>query len=872
MKKILLLMLLVLPCAVSLAQTYPVVISGRATDQQGNPIPFVSIRVCPATSPGTPCSPTAPIYSDYGLTNQLPNPTTADQFGNFAVYAAPLSYPGLYVVQFTTPQGQTFSYPWNGTAGNGAASGFPIILGTTSIAAGSTTTELDGLTVNGVLLSDAGPDTEFLNKTGAYSTPAGASLPSCTASQLLYYDTTGTIASCLTLGTNLSITSGTLNASGGGSSLTLQHNGTALSDQSLLNFNDTTPAAPSGNSNVTFQSDADGDLSGYVPTAAGSPLTTKGDIYGFGTTNDRIPVGTNGQVLTANSATALGVDWESSSGVQYNPADTTYIVTGSSVNNDDDHVLSTPVAVSAWTCTLSANCVFTVANTTGLVAGSWVFLPQSPAGTAPGCVTPTSNDQGIGYPGCGYGQVLSAGLTSTQFEVAYTGSSTTSCSSSCGNYQDADYFMGPQIQLQPYFKGHGTVYWPTCASSASSYTLACMAANMSSTYGSFPDGTPTAPVYFIIDNFEDDSNASTAEGDLATIWEYAHAHNWIVVEGTTWPHGTNAAASNAINTFIYGSGKVWSNEASGDYWDILSDAAPEMANGPYQASNGGFNPAGVGAFAAKVNSQIANVNSMPSDTGNYLLGGGSATSALNLGNGSAAILFNGSNGGINTSGGLYNIPSVAITGGLSSVNYQFTDLSQYPGNSVLAMLACSQTPTGDYCAKDFGRDNIGSPTTNNDVRTYFNYAGNGSTANSYEKAFYSGAEIYDAFATGDLAIGSTTDPGVLLGVGSANQFKVDASGNVSTTGTMSLATSQSTVSCSTSGSVIFSEPLIGSSYKKIAIYENACVGTASYTYPTAFTYTPQVLSQSLASTAAASTTAVTVTGATSTGFVQLDGF
>lgn len=43
--------------------------------------------------------------------------------------------------------------------------------------------------------------------------------------------------------------------------------------------------------------------------AVASTLTTKGDILGYSTTNARIPVGTNGQVLTADSAQALGVKW-----------------------------------------------------------------------------------------------------------------------------------------------------------------------------------------------------------------------------------------------------------------------------------------------------------------------------------------------------------------------------------------------------------------------------------------------------------------------------------------------------------------------------------------------------------------------------------
>jgi hypothetical protein len=40
-----------------------------------------------------------------------------------------------------------------------------------------------------------------------------------------------------------------------------------------------------------------------------SPLTTKGDVWGYSTVNARVPVGSNGQVLTADSAQALGVKW-----------------------------------------------------------------------------------------------------------------------------------------------------------------------------------------------------------------------------------------------------------------------------------------------------------------------------------------------------------------------------------------------------------------------------------------------------------------------------------------------------------------------------------------------------------------------------------
>lgn len=51
------------------------------------------------------------------------------------------------------------------------------------------------------------------------------------------------------------------------------------------------------------------DLSASQAIALISPLTTKGDVLGYSTVNDRVPVGTNGQVLTADSTQSLGVKW-----------------------------------------------------------------------------------------------------------------------------------------------------------------------------------------------------------------------------------------------------------------------------------------------------------------------------------------------------------------------------------------------------------------------------------------------------------------------------------------------------------------------------------------------------------------------------------
>lgn len=107
-----------------------------------------------------------------------------------------------------------------------------------------------------------------------------------------------------------------------------------------------------------------------------------------------------------------------------------------------------------------------------------------------------------------------------------------------------------------------------------------------------------------------------------------------------------------------------------------------------------------------------------------------------------------------------------------------------------------------------------------------------------------------------------------IAIGTSNEYiRVD--------GNLHLDTLQTTVSGSTSGNTIFSQPFQGQSYKKIIIYLNALNGTSSYTYPTAFTYTPIIVSTNgLASSivTSLSSTTVTVTGSTDTGFILLEGF
>lgn len=52
----------------------------------------------------------------------------------------------------------------------------------------------------------------------------------------------------------------------------------------------------------------------FIQVGATSPLTTKGDLYTFSSSDARLPVGTNGYTLVADSAEATGLKWAAPAG------------------------------------------------------------------------------------------------------------------------------------------------------------------------------------------------------------------------------------------------------------------------------------------------------------------------------------------------------------------------------------------------------------------------------------------------------------------------------------------------------------------------------------------------------------------------------
>jgi hypothetical protein len=90
-----------------------------------------------------------------------------------------------------------------------------------------------------------------------------------------------------------------------------------------------------------------------------------------------------------------------------------------------------------------------------------------------------------------------------------------------------------------------------------------------------------------------------------------------------------------------------------------------------------------------------------------------------------------------------------------------------------------------------------------------------------------------------------------------------------------LASAQSSVSGSVSGTAVFQQQFIGSQSKRIMISLQALNGTASYTFPMPFSEVPDFFvggSAAGATVTALSTAAVTVSGAPSSGVIVLEGY
>lgn len=86
--------------------------------------------------------------------------------------------------------------------------------------------------------------------------------------------------------------------------------------EGFLQVDDTsTPSTPSaGKNKIYFDSQKIKTINSSGTTINLLPLTTKGDLYTFDTNSSRLPVGTNGYILSANSSEATGLEWVENTG------------------------------------------------------------------------------------------------------------------------------------------------------------------------------------------------------------------------------------------------------------------------------------------------------------------------------------------------------------------------------------------------------------------------------------------------------------------------------------------------------------------------------------------------------------------------------
>lgn len=193
-----------------------------------------------------------------------------------------------------------------------------------------------------------------IGTTGQVLTVSGGGIPSWSSAS------TGTVTSvALTVPAFLSVAGSPVTTSG---TLAVTLSGTAL------------PIANGGT----------GQTSAASAFGALSPLTTKGDILGYSTVNARVPIGSDGQYLVADSTQTLGLKWANLFDQSYELSNLTINVTASAGTltvalkdkAGSDPSATSPVAISFRSATITSGVFNTRSITSALsmtIAGTTTF-------------------------------------------------------------------------------------------------------------------------------------------------------------------------------------------------------------------------------------------------------------------------------------------------------------------------------------------------------------------------------------------------------------------------------------------------------------------------------------------------------------------
>ena len=297
------------------------------------------------------------------------------------------------------------------------------------------------------------------------------------------------------------------------------------------------------------------------------------------------------------------------------PSNAIFAFVPNSASDDDPHVLSPAVALTSWSTTGSTTTVINT-GTNGFSANQWVSMrfatsfPASPHGFT-------------------WYKVLSAGLSSTQFELDTTGVSPGTCSSTCGSAYNA----------MPYlpFATTGSPGMPTAAinntygscggtdPSSNACTLYGMETNYSTILHPISPAVTGVPGYLIVVGPNNDIGLNYTLANIKTYYQTlfseAHTDGWVIaVLSPTGANFNQYGAPNAfanqvaIDTWLRGQGKTTvqaTTPGSSQYWDIWSDVGSVDWDGgdtSIIATNTGYGPTGAKSAAVTLSSDIQTAN------------------------------------------------------------------------------------------------------------------------------------------------------------------------------------------------------------------------------------------------------------------------
>jgi hypothetical protein len=115
---------------------------------------------------------------------------------------------------------------------------------------------------------------------------------------------------------------------------------------------------------------------GRIPTTANSPLTVKGDLFGYSTTQARVPVGNDGETLVADSSTSTGLSYQANWAAGKNKiinGDFSVWQRGTSFSSPSDDTYS---SADRWKVSRDGSPTFTVSQQAAVAAAISGYNPQ----------------------------------------------------------------------------------------------------------------------------------------------------------------------------------------------------------------------------------------------------------------------------------------------------------------------------------------------------------------------------------------------------------------------------------------------------------------------------------------------------------------